>query len=197
MQRVNSKVIQAFGSCLSAPDPSGLMSSVFDRSINSKTPLFSGGSRKRTFRYSLATADIGLVSLESELSGLAVPSKAYYFLAANVPLIAVCDSSNELAELIHDFGCGVVIPPGQPQAIVHANRPGFEGSWCLGTLEIRCPSSDAGASSRSSVRKDSPESFRRNCEFLGNEWMDRNQDWYPVHRRHEGIVDENPFQNHE
>ena len=69
---------------------------------------------------SLATADLALVSLEQELSGLAVPSKAFYFLAANVPLIAVCDEATELAEVVQKYGCGAVVPPGNPDQIVEA-----------------------------------------------------------------------------
>ncbi len=76
-----------------------------------------GWQEEDALPYSLATADIGLVSLESELSGLAVPSKAFYFLAANVPLLAVCEEQTELAEMIHQFACGAVVPPHSPQAI--------------------------------------------------------------------------------
>ncbi len=67
--------------------------------------------------FSLATADVAIVSLEREMSGLAVPSKAYYFLAAHVPLIAVCDPQSELAELVRQYACGIVVPPGQPEQI--------------------------------------------------------------------------------
>lgn len=84
--------------------------------------------------YSMATADIGLVSLESELSGLAVPSKAFNFLAANVPLLAVCEEQTELADMIRQFDCGAVVPPHSPQAISDclrrwANDPELRRQW--------------------------------------------------------------------
>jgi glycosyltransferase involved in cell wall biosynthesis len=84
--------------------------------------------------YSLATADVGLVSLEQELSGLAVPSKAFYFLAAHVPLIAVCDEETELAKIVQEFGCGVVVPPQHPDRIVEVIEsiqadPGIIETW--------------------------------------------------------------------
>lgn len=75
-----------------------------------------------TLRHSLGAADIAVVSLEKELSGLAVPSKAYYFLAAGVPLLAICEPDTELADLVRDFACGVVTPPGEPEGIVDAIR---------------------------------------------------------------------------
>ncbi|HEY6563269.1 MAG TPA: glycosyltransferase, partial [Pirellulaceae bacterium] len=71
---------------------------------------------------SLAAADVALVSLEPELTGLAVPSKAYYFLSSGVPLIGICDEHCELAELITDFGCGRVIAPRQPGELANLLR---------------------------------------------------------------------------
>ena len=72
--------------------------------------------------FTLATADLGVVSLEKELTGLAVPSKAFSFLAAGVPIIAICEPDTELADAIREFHCGQVCPPGCPQAIVNAIR---------------------------------------------------------------------------
>ncbi len=90
--------------------------------------------------WSLATADIGLVSLEDELTGLAVPSKAYYFLAAHVPVIALCDDQTELAELIRTYDCGAVIRPGQPYELVKilhgvASDPSIIERWRHGAAQ--------------------------------------------------------------
>src|SRR5215213_1879652 len=67
--------------------------------------------------YSLATADLALVSLEEEMAGLAVPSKAFSSLAAGVPLVVVCSRESELASLIRRFDCGRMIQPGQAQEL--------------------------------------------------------------------------------
>ncbi len=72
--------------------------------------------------FTLTTADVGIVSLERELTGLAVPSKAFYFLAAGVPIIALCEQQTELADIVREFGCGCVIPPGQPAKITATIR---------------------------------------------------------------------------
>lgn len=68
--------------------------------------------------FSLATADLGIVSLEREMTGLAVPSKAYYFLAAGTPLLGICFASSELADTIEQFGCGTRIEPGNVEGLV-------------------------------------------------------------------------------
>ena len=67
--------------------------------------------------YSLATADLALVSLEEEMAGLAVPSKAFSSLAAGVPLVVVCSQETELASLIRRFDCGRMIHPGQAEEL--------------------------------------------------------------------------------
>jgi glycosyltransferase involved in cell wall biosynthesis len=67
--------------------------------------------------YSLTTADLALVSLEEEMAGLAVPSKAFSSLAAGVPLVVVCSRDTELASMIKRFDCGRMIHPGQPEEL--------------------------------------------------------------------------------
>lgn len=87
--------------------------------------------------FSLATADVGVVSLEAEMTGLAVPSKAYYFLAAGAPLLALCHADCELAETIERFGCGQVVIPGDADALsanIHrlASEPTLLSDWRAG-----------------------------------------------------------------
>ena len=67
--------------------------------------------------YSLATADLALVSLEEEMAGLAIPSKAFSSLAAGVPLVVVCSRETELASLIKRFDCGRMIHPGRSEEL--------------------------------------------------------------------------------
>ena len=91
-----------------------------DQRLSNVTIL--GWQDESVLPYSLATADVGLVSLEQELSGLAIPSKAFYFLAAHVPLIAVCEEETELAAIVNHYGCGAVVPPNHPEEIVSTVR---------------------------------------------------------------------------
>jgi glycosyltransferase involved in cell wall biosynthesis len=68
--------------------------------------------------FSLAAADVGIVSLEPEMAGLAVPSKAYNFLAVGAPLLGICFASSELADTIREFDCGARIDPGDVEGLV-------------------------------------------------------------------------------
>src|SRR5690606_33400647 len=46
--------------------------------------------------YSLATADVALVSLEPGMEGLAIPSKAIYAMAAGSKIVVLAENHNEL-----------------------------------------------------------------------------------------------------
>jgi colanic acid biosynthesis glycosyl transferase WcaI len=69
-------------------------------------------------RYSLGVADVHWVSLKPELEGLIVPSKIYAAAAAGRPLIAVAGPDGEVASLIRRHDCGVVVDPGDAEALV-------------------------------------------------------------------------------
>lgn len=64
------------------------------------------------YRKTLQNADVLFVSLEHNLSGLAVPSKFYTYLSAGKPIICVADKSTEMAELITKHECGFVVSHG-------------------------------------------------------------------------------------
>jgi glycosyltransferase involved in cell wall biosynthesis len=76
----------------------------------------------------LAAADVHLVSVRAGLEGLVVPSKAYGILAAGRPLFYVGAVNSEVAGVIAESGCGVVIPNGDAaglaEAIKQATRRG-------------------------------------------------------------------------
>ncbi|MCA9262928.1 MAG: glycosyltransferase family 4 protein [Planctomycetales bacterium] len=65
--------------------------------------------------WTLACADVAMVSLEREMAGLAIPSKAFYSLAAGTPLIVLCESQTELGQLVTAHGCGWQLEPGNTQ----------------------------------------------------------------------------------
>ncbi len=89
--------------------------------------------------FSLATADVGIVSLEREMTGLAVPSKAYYFLAAGAPLLGICFAESELADTIREFECGARLEPGDVDQLVAtiqmvASDPAMLDRWREGAV---------------------------------------------------------------
>jgi glycosyltransferase involved in cell wall biosynthesis len=56
--------------------------------------------------YSLASADLALVTLSVQSEGLVAPSKLYGHLAAGTPIAAVTPASSYLHQLVEDEGCG-------------------------------------------------------------------------------------------
>lgn len=71
---------------------------------------------------SLGVADVHWLSLRPELEGLIVPSKFYGIAAAGRPTLCVTDPRGEIARLVTRFDCGVVIAPGQDEALAAAIR---------------------------------------------------------------------------
>ncbi len=70
------------------------------------------------FPYSLAMADVSIVSLETALNGLAIPSKVVYGMASGTYICAIADTSNDLAEWVNDFSVGDIIKPGYADGLV-------------------------------------------------------------------------------
>jgi colanic acid biosynthesis glycosyl transferase WcaI len=71
---------------------------------------------------SLAATDVHLVSLIPALEGLIVPSKFYSILAAARPVVFVGDPEGELARIIGQSRCGVVVAAGDSYGLVQAIR---------------------------------------------------------------------------
>jgi glycosyltransferase involved in cell wall biosynthesis len=66
---------------------------------------------------SLGAADVHLVTLKRGLAGYIVPSKVYGILAAGKPFIAAVEQGSEPDLIVGEFGCGVRIEPGDPEAL--------------------------------------------------------------------------------
>jgi len=65
----------------------------------------------------LAACDIAIVSLEADMSGLGVPSKAYFSMAADKPIVAVMDSSAEISMVVTEYEMGWCCDPNNPGAL--------------------------------------------------------------------------------
>lgn len=70
--------------------------------------------------YSLTCCDVGLVSLTKGQEGLSVPSKTYAMMAAAAPIIALLDQSSEVAKVLQECDCGIVMEPGDADSLVAA-----------------------------------------------------------------------------
>ena len=59
----------------------------------------------------LTGCHIALVSLRRGMEGMAVPSKIYGILAAGTPVIALVPENSEIAYLVEEENCGIVVQP--------------------------------------------------------------------------------------
>lgn len=69
---------------------------------------------------SLAVPDVHWISLNPPLEGLIVPSKFYGVAAAGKPIIVIGAADGEIARLVRQHACGIVIDPGDADALVAA-----------------------------------------------------------------------------
>ena len=74
---------------------------------------------KEEFSDLLASADISLVTLESGVEGLGVPSKFYNILASGRPTVAAVGAQSEVARVLEEWQCGVRVDQGDPQQLAH------------------------------------------------------------------------------
>lgn len=64
-----------------------------------------------------ATADVGIVTLSPGRGRTSVPSKVLGYMAAGRPVIASVDANSDTATEIESGACGIVVPPGDSQAL--------------------------------------------------------------------------------
>lgn len=69
---------------------------------------------------SLTACHAALISLREGLEGIAVPCKLYGILASGVPVIAQVPEPSEIALAVKEDKCGIVVPPGDVEALVKA-----------------------------------------------------------------------------
>jgi len=66
----------------------------------------------------LAAGDLHLLTIRRGLEGVVVPSKLYPILAAGRPVLALVPEGSDAARVIQRSGCGVVVNPDNPGAVV-------------------------------------------------------------------------------
>jgi glycosyltransferase involved in cell wall biosynthesis len=77
---------------------------------------------RETLAYSLSSADVHFVGLAPGLSGYVVPSRLYGVMAVARPVIVAADPDSEIAKVVSDVGCGIVLPPARPELVAKAIR---------------------------------------------------------------------------
>jgi colanic acid biosynthesis glycosyl transferase WcaI len=69
---------------------------------------------------SLALADVHLISMRPEMTGIVVPGKLYGVMAAGRPALFVGPEHCESADTIRDAGCGITVAPGDSEGLLEA-----------------------------------------------------------------------------
>ena len=72
--------------------------------------------------YSLAMADVHLVTLDAPYAGISFPSKFHTALAVGAAIIAVAPSDTDLARRVREEHVGMVVRPRDPQGLADAIR---------------------------------------------------------------------------
>lgn len=65
----------------------------------------------------LNAGDIAIVTLAEGMYGLGVPSKAYYSMAADKPILAIMEDKTEIVEMIDQHSIGWAVSTGNPKAL--------------------------------------------------------------------------------
>lgn len=68
----------------------------------------------------LTSCHVALVSLADSLEGIAVPSKIMGILAAGIPVIALVPDESEIAFIIKENNCGIVLHPGDVKGLIES-----------------------------------------------------------------------------
>lgn len=74
-----------------------------------KNVMFMPYQLKEMLPYSLTCPSISVVTYESSLEGLLMPSKLYTTLASGVPVVGLCLKNSEVGRIIEEAECGVII----------------------------------------------------------------------------------------
>lgn len=69
---------------------------------------------------SLSAASVSLVTEDPAAAGLLVPSKTYGILASARPLLFVGSPESDVAALVREVRCGIVVPHDDPASLVRA-----------------------------------------------------------------------------
>jgi glycosyltransferase involved in cell wall biosynthesis len=89
---------------------------------------------RRVLPLSLSAADVHVVGLARGLSGYVVPSRLYGVLAVARPVIVAAEAESETAQLVESVGCGILVPPGDPERLAAAIRSSRNGEFDLAAL---------------------------------------------------------------
>jgi len=87
---------------------------------NQNSKIIYGGAFPQSEQNNFLNAcDVAIVSLDKSMYGLGVPSKSYYNMAAEKPILYIGDRYSEIARVVSDFDIGWVSPPDEPTILAN------------------------------------------------------------------------------
>jgi glycosyltransferase involved in cell wall biosynthesis len=107
------------------------------RRLEADNVIFLPFQERELLSQSLSSADIHVVGLARGLAGYVVPSRLYGVLAVGRPVIVAADEQSEIARVVREVGCGVVVEPGRPDLLAETIRRGHEGELDLEEMGAR------------------------------------------------------------
>ncbi len=72
--------------------------------------------------HTLSAADVGVICLEEACVGVSVPSKTYGVLACARPVLALMDPKAEIAQMVAETQCGLVLPKATGETVAATIR---------------------------------------------------------------------------
>lgn len=88
--------------------------------LNDPNIQYIGPVKQNAKSKGLNAGDIAIVTLAEGMLGLGVPSKAYFSMAADKPLLAIMDEYSEVACMIKAHQIGWIVPPENPLLLAKA-----------------------------------------------------------------------------
>jgi colanic acid biosynthesis glycosyl transferase WcaI len=90
------------------------------RSRNLSTTIFIAQQPYERVPEIYGASDLCVVPLVSSLVAEAVPSKVYRIMAAERQVLAIADAESDLAKIVRESGCGIVVEPRNARALADA-----------------------------------------------------------------------------
>ncbi|NLD01519.1 MAG: glycosyltransferase family 4 protein [Gammaproteobacteria bacterium] len=89
----------------------------FIKNSPEKNVLYYGAIAQEQKNEGLSACDVALVTLADGMLGLGVPSKAYFSMAANKPILSVMDTHAEVSIMVAEHDIGWVCQPSKPEEL--------------------------------------------------------------------------------
>jgi colanic acid biosynthesis glycosyl transferase WcaI len=99
--------------------------------------IFRSYQDRSALPYSLGVPDVHWLSLDPGLEGLIVPSKFYGIAAAGRPIIMIGAHNGEIAQLVRQQRCGIVVAPGDADSLAKTLRHWSDTPWEIDEMGAR------------------------------------------------------------